>query len=392
MRWIIAVGLLSLPGCSRPQCTPASYRQPECRVIAENELAQLKSSDGIEVRFQDAGTERVDSWEAKGLVQLAADGTFHTRVAGLGDFRISIHRGTDGPTTATLAIDNVHPEIPALTGEVERVGLLRKLEVPLTDEITQIRGELPDSLCDGPYRIAAVADIQTNPLQFARIVEEFHNEAAGETRLLGVLLIGDIAELGTRDEMEHVAQLMAASPVPLALTAGNHDIYANFDAVYNQTFGPGNHVFDICDTHVVLLDTGSGYLAESVRGRLNELMETDREFLVTAVHHPPFPGHSSSGWTKEDQAQHLVAELAAQGGDLLLAGHRHLRDQATNTIVPQITVGTGGATQYAVDPDYGFLRMTFADKKLDSCFVSVPAPGSPGIEPPKRGPESCRGS
>jgi len=385
---LLWIPLLPL-ACARPECTPPDYRNPECRVLAENLYAKWINSDGVEVRFQAAEGSQTRSWEATGRVTLTEEGAFYARVAGLGNFRLSVHREPDGPASAEVVVDNVHPEILPLLGEVERSGLRRTLALSLTEEITEIRGVLPDDLCAGDYRIAALADIQTNPLQFARIVEDLHHRDDGTTPLLGVLLLGDVAEYGSREEMADVMEIMAASPVPFAVTAGNHDVYAESDAVYNDVFGPGNHVFDVCDTHVVLVDTGNGYLAPSIRGRLDQLMETDRRTLIAGMHHPPYPGRTSSGWTKEDHAQHLVAELSARGGDLLLAGHMHRRLQTDSTPVPQIIVGTAGATQYAVDPDYGYLRMTFGGAKIDTCFVSVPAPGSPGVTPPKRGPETC---
>ena len=389
MRRFLAIGLLCLSHCTRPECTPSDFRDPECRVIAENELAQLKSSDGVEVRFQDPDSDKTATWDAKGLVRLAEDGTFKARVAGLGSFRISVHRPEDGPLTVGVAIDNVHPDVPTLDGEVDRIGLVRHLELELVEAVTEIRGDLPEAACSGAYRVGAVADIQTNPLQFSRIVEALHEEADDGPPLLGLVLLGDVAELGSREEMRFVAELMAASPVPIALTAGNHDVYSDVDAVFNETFGPGNHVFDVCDAHFTLLDTGSGYLAASVRGRLNQLFQTDRRFLIAGMHHPPYPKRTSSGWSKEDQAQHLVAELSAHDGDLILAGHLHQRLQFPNTPVPQIIVGTGGATQFAVDPDFGFLRMEFDGNKMETCFVSVPAPGSQGDQSRRRGPDNC---
>jgi hypothetical protein len=376
-------------GCARPECTPPDYRNPECRVLAENALAQLTQSDGVEVRFQSPSTTGTGSWDAKGLVSLSPEGTLTARVAGLGGFRISVHRPDDGPEATPLIVTNVHPDIPPLPGEVSRTGLSRRLELDLTETVTEIRGELPADLCAGPYRIAALADIQTNPLQFAQLVEDLHREANEGEPLLGVLLLGDVAEFGTREEMDHVAEIMATSPVPFAVTAGNHDVYADYDAVYNDTFGPGNHAFDVCDTHVVLVDTGNGFLAPSVQGRLDVLMKTDQPVSIAGMHHPPYPGRTSSGWTREDHAQHLVAEFSARGGDLLLAGHLHQRLASPNTPVPQIIVGTGGATQYAVDPDYGYLRLRVDAGQLSTCFVSVPAPGSPGTTAPKRGPDTC---
>ena len=82
-----------------------------------------------------------------------------------------------------------------------------------------------------------------------------------------------------------------------------------------------------------------------------------------------------------------MAELAARDADLMLAGHAHRRIEYTTPPVREVVVGTAGASQYAVDPDFGYLRLAFGEA-LESCFVPVAAPGS--LEPVKQGePRTC---
>ena len=57
--WLLAaalpLGVLTpiLPACVQPQCTSPIYSESECRVIAENQHARLRSSQGVEIRFQE---------------------------------------------------------------------------------------------------------------------------------------------------------------------------------------------------------------------------------------------------------------------------------------------------------------------------------------------------
>lgn len=379
--------LALLLACARPECAQPHYDQPECRVAAEHEYARITTADGVEVAFLDARTEAP---AAAGLLVTDGDGGVRGRVAGLGDFALSLT--TDAPAPLSLRLDNVDPRIPPLEGEVARAGLTRTLSLDLDAGTTLLTGTLPEELCAGPVHLVAGGDIQDNPGQLRRIVAALHDEAdraeARDEPLLGLLVLGDLAEHSTADELREVRDILALSPVPVATTPGNHDVYDSRDAVYNRTFGPGNHAFTACGVRVVLLDTGSGVLADSVRGRLPELMtDPEAEHLIAGMHHPPDPGASSAGWSDEAQARHLLVELADRGAEVALAGHLHRRMRIERGDVPVVIAGTLGADQAAVDPDYGYLRLRFADRAVNPCFVSVPVPGSPGVD--RFQPEAC---
>lgn len=394
----MSLTFLALLSCEQPECARPAYHRAECRVQAENVLARLQTSEGVELRFQDARGSRVDSgssdswsadsWSTTGMLRNQQDGPVIARIATLGNFRLSIQ--TEQSTTLSLVLDNVDPRIPPLEGEVSSSGLRRELKLDLEPGVSWVVGELPDSLCSGAFRLAAAGDIQTNPLQFRQIIDSLHTEtsqalAAGEP-LLGLVLLGDISEHSEPDELTQVLELLASSPVPVAVIPGNHDVYASSDAVFNRLVGPGNLSFDLCSARVALFDTGSGSLAPSIEGRLPEIFDGQQPHLIAGVHHPPMPGNTSGGWSDELSAATLLAEFTQAGGELILAGHVHERLEMLDGPVPQVVVGTLGADQVEVDPDYGYLRVS-VQEQLSWCFVPVSASGSPGASRPP--PEDC---
>lgn len=392
---VVLSGVLSLPAalslgsCARPECAQPAYDRPECRVAAEAELATLTTSEGVRVWFGAPGAEP-DAPIAAGLIDPDEDGGIDVRLGGLGGFRLVFE--APEATTLSVRLENVDPRLPELTGEVGRAGLVRTLALPLPGGRTELEAALPDAVCGGPVRVVAAGDVQTNPLQFRRVVASLHAEAdaaeaAGEP-LLGLILLGDLSELSVEEELRQVRDIARTAPLPVAVVPGNHDVYDSNDAVYNRVFGPGNHAFTTCGVRMALLDTGSGYLADSIRGRLPEMLEDPAaRHRIAAMHHPPDPGPSSAGWSDEAQARHLLAELAARDTAYVLAGHVHRRMVVDRGDVPVLVAGTLGADQAGVDPDYGYLRLTFRERKADACFVSVAAPGSPGVD--RFEPDNC---
>jgi 3',5'-cyclic AMP phosphodiesterase CpdA len=259
-----------------------------------------------------------------------------------------------------------------------------------------IEGRLPQDLCETGFTLAAVGDIQTNPIQGRRTIAALHDEldrADEDGRpLLGMLFLGDLTESSLDAELQTALDIFRSSPVPVAVVPGNHDIYNTLDAAFNRVFGPGTMAFDICNAHITLLDTASGGLAKSIEGRLPELLgDGTQELLIAGMHHPPYAGWTGGGWTAEDQSQHLLGLLTQRQADVVLAGHVHERIEFADAPVPSVVVGTAGANQANTDPDYGYLRLEYdPDEGLSWCFVEVPAPGSDGLRSASIQPFSCQ--
>lgn len=385
----VLTALAMQPGCSPgPECGNPDYSDPECRVLAENELARVRAGDGATVRFVDPAAPDGDGWIAAGLVTAGEPGRFVARVAGLGPFALRVEAA--GPLT--LVLDNVDPAarvtVSGPGGEIEvaaRTGLSRQVVLdmaPGTEAL--VAGE---RACPPRFRLAAVGDIQTNPLQFERILERLVEEEAAAAALgeplLGLLLLGDLSESARAEEFDRVAALLAKSPVPVAATPGNHDIVFPTAPLFSEYFGPGNYAFALCGVRVAMLDTASGSIAASVEARLDELLDHgEARFLLAGTHYPTYTGFNADGWSREDQAQHLMVELARHGADALLAGHLHaLRHYPSVPIgdlrLREVIVGTGGAQQGLGAPRFGYLRLGFGEA-MSTCFVEVPPPGVDG--------------
>jgi hypothetical protein len=383
--------LLSSTSCTETECATPDFTRAECRVVAESGFARLRSSGGVEIRFQDPdASDDEASWSTEGIVvergeQIAA------RVAHMGDFALSLRNTTASARELELELRNLHPKAtiepdPAIV-ELTQSGAKRLLRISLAPkQVVWIRGGLGlAGACTPRFRLAVLADVQTNPTQFARIIERIQHEAsdaeaAGEL-LAGVVMPGDLTESSTEDEFRIFADLLETASVPFALTAGNHDIYDSTLPYYNQNFGPGNYAFTICDARIAMLDSGSGSIADSVLGRLPELFDPrGAEYLLAAMHHPPYAELTSAGWSREDMAMMTLGEFAHQGGDLILAGHAHMLREFTEVpvageTVREIIAGTAGAWQGAGQPIYGYVRLSFEAGEIDACFVEVPPPG-----------------
>lgn len=391
--------------CTVAECSRPDYRDPECRVILENELARLETPRGTELRFQEPGAVDATRWEPRGVFEWTDNaGVVRARVAGLGDFAISIEGTVDG---LSLVLENVDPrtqvhvegargarEVPA-----EPIGLERRVDLEADDGASVwIRGTFP---CPSRYRLAVTGDIQTHPDEFRRILDRLVEEAAaadaaGEP-LLGLVLVGDLSEWSRDDEFENMQTLMRGSAVPVVTVPGNHDVFDRRRSSYNRRFGPGNHAFSVCDARVVLFDSGSGSLAPSIEGRLPELLARQgARHLLVGLHHPPFPGVTGAGWTSEAQAQWFLAEAAFAGVDLIVAGHKHeLRSFDAISVgdvqLREIIVGTAGADQGIGAPRYGYVRLTLAPEgTMASCFIEVPAAVTPAPQGGVQGLPLCR--
>lgn len=395
----MAVGLCvvatAVTACAQPECVSPNYANAECRVLMENELARTRTPSGVEVRFQDPSATTPATWVAGGLLESADGQTVRARVAGPGAFALSFETDDDGPASIQVVLDNVDPaaavsvqsasqlvDVPAADGG----GLQRSVDVTLQPgEATWVRGT---QVCPTRFRLAFASDIQTNPGQFERIVDRLAREAeegaAADEPLLGLVVAGDLSESSRFEEFERIDQIARGAPAPVAVTAGNHDIYRPLRPLYNRTFGPGNYALSICGLRLVMLDSGSGAIAESVEARLPELFaRPDGDRLIVAMHHPPHAGLTGSGWSDEQAATRLLVEAVVASADLIVAGHSHaLHDFNAIPIgdrrIREVVAGTAGAYQGLGTPRYGYVRVTVDGSGVQTCFVETPPPGYDG--------------
>lgn len=388
MRRLLLLPLLAalLPACPHPECALGDYSAAECRVVAENHYARITTSTGVEVRFQHPDAVDASTWQALGVLDERQPGVVHARPATLADFALSVQG--DGATDVSVVLHNVAPDTRLFIDDLEQDApdpptLSRTLELQPGDAPVWIRGERD---CPDRYRLLAAGDVQTNPIQFERIVEDLHAEIErgeqADEPVLGLLLLGDLTEEGEVDQFDRIEQILARSPLPVATVPGNHDVAGDDYALFNRRLGPGNYAFGVCRTRVVMLDTGDAGLAASVEARLPELLDpTGFDHVLAATHYPVYPDRTGTGFRDGQQAARLLAELGRTGADRLLVGHIHdwldfPEVPVGDTTVHQVVTGTAGATQGLGVPHYGVTRIRLGEQ-VQTCFHEVPPPGYP---------------
>jgi hypothetical protein len=293
----LAASVLLLPGCGGGACGGSDHWGAECREQAAWQGARLERDDYV-FSFGQPG-DRVLA--PTGLLRLEGDRVV-ARSAGLGDFVLEVD-GADANSsrTAEISLRNVDDRLevwahlagrPAASFVVAATpGSLRR-DVTLAlepGEVWTVSGAL---LCDeGDLRLAMLGDIQSGLPQFERIVaalaaERDEGEQAGEP-LMGLVVVGDLSDEGTVEELEAVRAVLDGGAVPTAATPGNHDTYADPEA-WQATFGPGTQRFGLCATTLVLLDTADAGLAPTVEERLPELLSHTGDHLLAGMHYPPY--------------------------------------------------------------------------------------------------------
>ncbi len=136
-----------------------------------------------------------------------------------------------------------------------------------------------------------------------------------------LLLTGDIADDGSPEVYERVAQIVSDLGVPVLATAGNHDDPAAVAAV----FGASDEL-SIGGWRVLLVDTTIP-ATEHGRVETTDVMRRlgpDKDVpTLLALHHPPI-ATSTHPWMRLDGGAELAAALTSRGDvRVVVSGHLH---------------------------------------------------------------------
>lgn len=136
-----------------------------------------------------------------------------------------------------------------------------------------------------------------------------------------LLLTGDIADDGSKEAYERVAQAVKVLGVPVLATAGNHDL----PAAVAETLGAVDEM-SIGGWRLLLADTSipkTEWGRIDVGALLQRLGPSDGPPTLLALHHPPI-STSTHPWMRLEGGAELAAALAARGDvRVVLSGHLH---------------------------------------------------------------------
>ena len=141
-----------------------------------------------------------------------------------------------------------------------------------------------------------------------------------------LLATGDLTERGDPDSYRRLRAMLETVPVPVLCTVGNHDLRANFCAVFDDVpvdEGFVQYVVDTADLRIVVLDTleegrhGGGFCAVRAAWLAARLAEAPATPTLLVLHHPPFP--TGIPWMTTDPREPWVHRLAQA-----IDGHRQV--------------------------------------------------------------------
>ena len=215
----------------------------------------------------------------------------------------------------------------------------------------------PDADRIEPYRIAAMADIQTA----LPIVDDVFRAISAVPDLRFVVAMGDITERGEVDEYDLFDRQLQTLTIPFYTTLGNHELWGPPERFYDR-YGRASFHFGFKGAAFTFVDSGNTGLDPIVEDWLDGWLADARDqahvFLTHVPPIDPFGGRYGSFRSTQD-AHRLLARLVEGNVDLTLYGHIHTYIQYDNAGIPAYFSGGGGALPMKWDGiDRHFLVLT----------------------------------
>jgi 3',5'-cyclic AMP phosphodiesterase CpdA len=113
------------------------------------------------------------------------------------------------------------------------------------------------------FTFAYISDSHIQNISGAKFVRNWDRgliRAVAETNLLTpkpdfVIFGGDLAQLGTKEELDHGAEMLARLQYKTYCVMGEHDYYLDLGEYWSKLFGPHHYSFDHKGVHFVVLNS-----------------------------------------------------------------------------------------------------------------------------------------
>jgi 3',5'-cyclic-AMP phosphodiesterase len=334
-------------------CATACIRPGEERAQAELAVGQAELADatiaveGGLAQIRDFTDHRLELWSQSPVlsIELALSAT------AVGDWTIVIRNALPD---ATLTIDGGAPMTRA-PGEHPTVGIFT---ASLAAGTHVLRVAPPDADLIEPFRVAAMADIQTA----LPVVDDVFEAINAVPDLRFVVAMGDITERSEIEEYELFDRQLLTLQIPYYTTLGNHELWA--ESHYRERFGRGSFQFNFKGVAFTFVDSGNAGIDPIVEDWLDAWLAAalDRTNIFL-THIPPIDpvGTRYGGFRSADDGRRLLARLVEGNVDLTLYGHIHTYIEYENAGIPAYISGGGGARPMTWDGiDRHFLVVPFS--------------------------------
>lgn len=326
--------LLLLVGCTRPgeeraelELTVGSAEFPDVSVQVAGGLAAVR----------DLADHRLELWAESPVLDVAMT---------VGQSQAGTHRVIvrNAMPDAVLAVDGGAPQVRLALGDRPTVATF---DVALTDGPHQLHVAPPDADVVEPYRVAAMADIQT---ALDVVDDVFHaiDEVPDARFVVGM---GDLTQRAKESEYDLFEEQLGELDIPFYTTLGNHELWSDPDA-YMRRFGRPSFQFEFKGAAFTYVDSGDCGLDPLVDGWLDGwLAHAADELSLFMTHVPPIDpvGMRDGSFRSAEDGHRVLEKLARANVDLTLYGHIHTYVAFENAGIRAYISGGGGAIPVAWD-------------------------------------------
>ncbi len=267
----------------------------------------------------------------------------------------------------------------------EFVGIAGLLGLAGCARIEQSRlGQLTPDLDfrkDGPLRFATLTDLHLVDSRSVGILGRAINGINNDETIDFVVLLGDISEHGSLQEMNLAKQALERLRVPHHVVPGPNDVVAGAEnslEFYQRVFKKSQWKMPMGNWTFIGLDTSSATspsltLSEASLQWLDEqLAHTDQKRpLALCCHHPLAPG------TKGDRlanAEDVLARFKNHNLRLVNSGHYHGNQEEERDGILFVTTACCSTTAENADPaePKGYRVFTLDNDRIEHEFMTVP--------------------
>lgn len=316
-----------------------------------------------------ARDERVGRAAAEGTTLTVAGG--HGAVRALGHdvahvwgaapvLDMVIDLGAVSPTTFTLRLENLLPDAVVVARDENDAPLdvvttasaaptERSLALSLKGAHSiRLHVGPPDEASSDPFRIIVFGDVQ----EAIDEVQDIYRRMNDEPTARFVVMVGDLTQRGTEDELVRFQAEMKSLRLPIFTTLGNHELGTDDGEPYGRYFGRGSDSFVFHGARITQLDSASATLDPKVYDWLDGWLADGRGGVhIVTMHVPPQDpiGTRAGAFASNAEANLLLSKLGRAQITATFYGHIHSYYAYENAGIPAIITGGGGAIPERMD-------------------------------------------
>jgi predicted phosphodiesterase len=239
-------------------------------------------------------------------------------------------------TDSTLSADGI-----TYVRDPDQPPTVAVFHVPLIPGLHALRLAPPDADTLEPFRVAAMADIQTALPEVDEVFEQI-NAVPGARFVVGM---GDITQKSELWEYDLFDQQLTTLQIPFYTTLGNHELWADPSRFFDR-YGRASFTFTFKGVTFTFADSGDAALDPLVDTWLDEWLGAAKNGTSIYLSHfaPIDPvGGRYGGFRSADDGRRLLSKFVQNNVDLTLYGHIHTFIEFENAGIPAYISGGGGA-------------------------------------------------